>query len=217
MTTCSCRTVVDDDVASSSITTLNNTGVHNRTRKATEATTAAWEWHHINRSAVIRGMSVRTAANVDADLAAAAGTGERHWIVVYAEAIIWSAGDTVDRRVRVAAVAARRNKAMNKRAVNSRRDLRLVVGGLVGHAWDQGEVVLSPGSRPVEVRALINQGGQTLLCVDSAWSDVLSEVCAVRRSKTGEGCLWFVVVGAVQRLRSGGICLCLWCGGCQAV
>lgn len=58
------------------------------------------------------------AANADVAVAAAASLGERHWIAVYAEAIIWSTGDAVNSGVRNAATRARWNKTMDKRAVD---------------------------------------------------------------------------------------------------
>lgn len=80
-------------------------------------------------------VSMRVATDVDVDVAAAAGSWERHWTVW------WGAGDAVLRWMRVAA-GSWWDKAMNNRSLDSRWDLRLVVDLLLigGHLRDRGEV-----------------------------------------------------------------------------
>lgn len=112
MTTCSSWTVVDDDVASSAMT------LHNA---SWEAKARAWaadrERLPENRSGL--GRTMGAAANTDVDTAAAASLGERHCILVDADAVVWCAGDAIDSSVRNAAAGARWNETMDKRAVDS--------------------------------------------------------------------------------------------------
>ena len=149
--------VVDDDVASSAVTSLNDASW-----KAYWASscTSARVWRK-DDPWVDGSLSMCAATDVDIDVAAAVGTSERHWTVR------WGAGDAVLWRMRSAA-GSWWNKAMNNRAVDGRWDLRLVVHFLLidGHLRDQGEVDVV-GSRLSRSKVLINQGRQTwFMCKD---------------------------------------------------